>query len=240
MFSFLKEVIQNYVSLFSLVFLIYAVAFTLLSSLFHYKRLLEKYKDDFKAFVLYFVYFSLFLFVIPVIVILLLFPHPLETLKNLGFQPGNYQLGLKIILISMPLCLLSSYIAANDPRLKKYYPFSKNACRNLKTFALYEMFYLFLYYLAWEFTFRGVILFSIAGMMADAKGILIAIFIQTIISTVFHLGHPDTEIFSSLAGGIIFGIIAYATKSFFYSLFVHALIGILNDSLLYVRYYRKK
>ena len=241
MLLFLKDAVKNYLSLYSLLFLIYAVGFALLSSLFNYKNLLKKYNDDFKVFIQYFAYFSLFLLLIPVIGIFLYSPHPLEILKNLGFQPGNFKLGLILILISIPIVAAMAYKSSNDPKLKRYYPFSKNACRSLKTFVVYEISYLLLYYIAWEFTFRGFFLFSIAEMMGYSKsGILIAILIQAIISTVYHLGHPDLEILTTLVGSIIFGIVAYATKSFLYPLFIHALLGILNDTFLYIQYYKKK
>lgn len=241
MLLFLKDVVKNYLSLYSLLFLIYAVGFALLSSLFNYKNLLKKYNDDFKVFIQYFAYFSLFLLLIPVIGIFLYSPHPLEILENLGFQPGNFKLGLILILISIPIVAAMAYKSSNDPKLKRYYPFSKNACRSLKTFVVYEISYLLLYYIAWEFTFRGFFLFSIAEMMGYSKsGILIAILIQAIISTVYHLGHPDLEILTTLVGSIIFGIVAYATKSFLYTLFIHALLGILNDTFLYIQYYKKK
>jgi len=241
MLSFLKDGVKNYLTLYSLLFLIYAVGFALISSLFNYKSLLKKYKDDLKVFIRYFAYFSLFLLLIPVIGIFLYSPHPLKILKNLGFQPGNFKLGLILILISIPILVFAAYISSNDPNFKRYYPFSKNACRSLKTFVVYEISYLLMYYIAWEFTFRGFFLFSIAEMMGHSRsGILIAILIQAIISTVYHLGHPDLEILSALFGGIIFGIVAYATKSILYTIFIHAFLGILNDTFLYVRYYKKK
>lgn len=241
MLSFLKDGVKNYLTLYSLLFLIYAVGFALISSLFNYKNLLKKYKDDLKVFIRYFAYFSLFLLLIPVIGIFLYSPHPLKSLKNLGFQPGNFKLGLILILISIPILVFAAYISSNDPNFKRYYPFSKNACRSLKTFVVYEISYLLMYYIAWEFTFRGFFLFSIVEMMGHSRsGILIAILIQAIISTVYHLGHPDLEILSALFGGIIFGIVAYATKSILYTIFIHAFLGILNDTFLYVRYYKKK
>jgi hypothetical protein len=240
MLSFFKETARSYISLYSLLFLIYALSFTLLSSVFNYKTLVKKYQDDLKAFLFYFAYFSLFLLIIPVVAVLLCSAQPLEALAKLGFELGDYRLGLKIILISIPFCALSAFIGSNDPKLKDYYPYSKKACKSPTTFVLYEASYLFLYYVAWEFAFRGFFLFSIAGMAAGSRpGILAAILVQTIVSTVYHLGHPDTEIFSSFIGGIIFGTIAYATKSFLYTIFIHSLIGILNDTLIYLRHYRR-
>jgi membrane protease YdiL (CAAX protease family) len=93
--------------------------------------------------------------------------------------------------------------------------------------------------LTWEFTFRGVLLFSLIELIgANSTGIIAAIFIQSIIATVYHLGHPHIEILGALLGSIIFGIIAYSTHSILYTIFLHALIGILNDTFIYFRYHK--
>lgn len=241
MTSFLRDFFQNYLSLHSLLFLTYAVSFTLLSSFFHYKNLQKKFSNDLQVFIRYFLYFFLLLLLIPVIVILLYSSQPLDALQSFGFQLGNYRLGLILSLIAIPVCALSVFVSSKDPKVKDQYPFAKNACRRGKTFILYELAYLFLYYAAWEFTLRGVFLFSIIDITGGAKtGILIAILIQTTIATIYHLGHPDIEIVGALVGSIIFGIIAYATRSFLYTLFIHALLGIANDTVLYLKYHRTK
>ncbi len=241
MISFLKDLFQNYLTVYSLLFLIYAVGFTLLSSFFHYKRLQKKHTDDLQVFIRYFISFCLFLLIIPIIVIFLFTSQPLEALNNFGLRFGNYRLGLILSLIAIPVCAVAVYVSLKDPKLKNQYPFSKNACRSRKTFVLYELAYFFFYYFAWEFTFRGVFLFSIIKMTGEAKeGILIAILIQATIATIYHLGHPDIEVVSAFVGSIIFGIIAYLTKSFLYTLFIHALLGITNDTFFYLKYHKAK
>ena len=103
------------------------------------------------------------------------------------------------------------------------------------------MAYLFMYYFSWEFTFRGVFLFSIIEITGEAKeGILMAILIQATIATIYHIGHPDIEVVSAFAGSIIFGIIAYITMSFLYTLFIHALLGVANDTFFYLKYHKVK
>jgi len=225
----------------SLLFLVYAIGFTLVSSFFHYRNLLKKHADDFKAFIRYFLYFFVFLCVIPFVFILLSFTQPLETLKSLGLQFGNSKLGILIILIGIPITAFVVYISTRDPAIKEQYPFSKRACENSKKFVLYEVCYLIFYYVTWEFTFRGVLLFTLIEWGGEnSTGIIIAILIQAIIATVYHLGHPHMEILGALLGSVIFGIIAYSTQSILYTIFLHALIGILNDTIIYLRYHRDR
>ena len=232
---------RNILSPPALLFIVYAVGFALLSSLFHYRSLLKKHQDDYRAFMLYFSYFSVFLLVIPVLFILACSPQPLETLKNYGFRFGDFKLGLAIVLIFLPVLAVMVPVSIRNPKLKDQYPFSKRACRDPKKFAQYEIAYFFLYYLPWEFTFRGVLLFSLSEETGSGTtGVLMAVSVQTIIATVFHLGHPDIEVLGAFVGSVVFGLIAFFTKSFFYGLFIHALLGMANDTGIYLRYYRGK
>jgi membrane protease YdiL (CAAX protease family) len=227
------------ISLRSWLFVIYAIGFAIISSFFHYRNLLKKQPDDFKAIIQYFLSFFVLLFAIPFVFILLSFPQPLETIRGLGLQFGDYKLGMVIILIGIPITAVLVYISTKDPAIKDQYPFSKKACENPRKFVLYEISYLIFYYLAWEFTFRGVFLFMLIELMGESStGIIVAILIQTIIATVFHLGHPHIEIIGAFFGSIIFGIIAFATQSILFTIFLHALIGILNDTVIYFRYHK--
>jgi len=229
------------ISPYSWLFCIYAVDFALISSFFHYRNLLKKHQDDFKAFIRYFVYFFLLLFAFPFVFIWVYFSQPFETLKSLGFQFGDYKLGVLIVLIGIPITVVLIYLSTTDSALKEQYPYSKKACQNPKKFILYEISYLFFYYIAWEFTFRGVLLFALVELTGEnSTGIIVAILIQSIIATVYHMGHPHIEILGALLGSVIFGIIAYSTHSILYTIFLHALIGIMNDTFIYLRYHKNK
>ena len=214
-----------------------------MSSIFHHTNLLRKHRknrDDFKAFVFYFIFFFACLFVIPVLFIILLFDSSFEVLKSLGLQFGDCRLGLILLLIGIPLTILISFLSSKDPELKEQYPFSKSACHHPKRFVLYELSYLVLYYVAWEFTFRGVFLFGMIEFVGTSdRGVLFAITIQSILATVYHLGHPKLEVMGALVGSIIYGVIAYLTHSIFYPLVLHAFIGILTDSFFYSYHHQK-
>lgn len=233
------DFLKSLFTLHAFLFILYAIGFTLLSSRFHHQSLLRRHTDDFRAFFLYFVFFFLFLLLIPVIAVFLFSPKPMDVLAGFGFRAGNYRLGLLAMVVSLPVAAVSGVFVVKDSKLNKFYPFSKSACTSSKKFILYELFYLLFYYSAWEFTFRGFFLFSLFELMNRTTTALIAaVLVQTIISTVYHLNHPTSEIVSSFIGGVIFGFLAYATGSFLYTLFIHALIGIVNDTFLYFKRYR--
>ena len=210
------------------------MAFALLFSFFHYRRLIQKW-DDLRAFLAYFAaVFCLFL-VIPSLIIFLFSPDALLFLKEAGLSLGNWRRGLAIAAVGAPLAVLSGFIGSRDAELGRFYPFSKTACRSPRSFIAFEAAYLLLYYVAWEFLYRGILFFP----MIPAIGLIPALALQTIISTLHHAGHPQSEIFASLAGGFVFGLVAYFTGSFIYTIFLHGLTGISTDTFIYYRNYRR-
>jgi uncharacterized protein len=210
------------------------VAFALLFSFFHYRQLIQKW-DDLRAFLAYFAaVFCLFL-VIPILIIFLFSPDALLFLKEAGLTLGNWRRGLGIAAVGAPLAVLSGFIGSRDAELGRFYPFSKTACRSPRSFISFEAAYLLLYYVAWEFLYRGILFFP----LIPAIGLIPALALQTIISTLHHAGHPQSEIFASLAGGFVFGLVAYFTGSFIYPIFLHALTGISTDTFIYFRNYRR-
>jgi len=218
----------------NVLYLYLAAAFPLMMTVFHHRTLLKKH-GDYRAFLLYFAaFFALFL-AVPVLIILLAAPDPRAFLAAVGLTAGRAGRGLLITAASVPVALLAAVFGSRDPAMKGQYPFSKEACASLKSFILYETSYLFFYYLPWEFLFRGILFFPLVA----TAGLIPALTVQTIISTVYHFGHPDTEILAALGGGLIFGLIAYTTGSFLYTVVIHAVVGIGNDSVLYCRHYRR-
>ncbi len=203
-------------------------------TLFHYRRFLKKW-DDLRAFLVYFsVLFCLFL-LIPCLAILSFSPEPIVFLKEAGMTLGKAGRGWLIVIAGAPLAVVFGYVGSRDERLRRFYPFSKSACRSPKVFVAYELAYVLLYYVSWEFFYRGILFFPLIPVL----GLIPALAIQTGVSTFHHLGHPPTEIIASLVAGFAFGFIAYFTGSFLYPLVLHALAGISTDTFIYRRDYRR-
>jgi hypothetical protein len=73
-----------------------------------------------------------------------------------------------------------------------------------------------LYMFAWEFLFRGYMLFGLEKSMG-----INAIFVQTIPFVLLHLGKPFLETLFCIPGGFIFGYVAYRTRSFLPCFIIH-------------------
>jgi len=212
-----------------------AVAFTLMVTLLNYKNQ-RKHTDDFTATMNYFLWFFILFLVGPILGIAASGEPLPETLVTLGFRSGRMGLGLLLSGIGVPLTLFLSFHASRDERIRTTYPFSKRACSKPGLFVIFETTYLLFYYIPWEFLFRGLLFFPLIPHV----GLWTALSIQTIISTLYHIGHPDTEITGALLGGFVYGIVAYTTGSIIYPIFLHALLGISTDTFIYLRYHRTR
>lgn len=214
----------------ALVYFEVCLALTALASVFHFRRL-KKARADRVAVRVYFLLFFTLLLGVPCLLIALTAEEPMRHLASCGWTFGRADQGFLFLLAGLPLAVLSGMIGARNPEMIKFYPLSKEATANVRTFIAYEISYLLLYYLPWEFLYRGILLFP----LVPALGPLPAIAVQTMISTLYHLGHPEMEIYAAAAAGLLFGGIAIVTGSFLYTFVLHAAAGISTDTFLFIR-----
>jgi membrane protease YdiL (CAAX protease family) len=175
------------------------------------------------AVVLQFITFFLLAFLIPLLYTKLIWKRPLNYF---GLQAGDFRWGFLFVLITVPLLVLPiSYAGSLQADVRAEYPLAKLLLNRHDMIPLYEISYVLFYYIAWEFYFRGFLLFGLAEKFGGVNAILI----QTISSCLVHIGKPESEIIASIPAGIIFGIVAMRTKSIWYVFIVHAAIGIFTD-----------
>jgi uncharacterized protein len=150
----------------------------------------------------------LLFFLIPMAVILFVFrDHP----RDYGFQIGDWRAGLVLTFGSIVLIAPILYVLArSDPSMKGYYEWQ---VQFLPWPLLIQMF-------AWEFLFRGWLLFGYARKFGPE-----AIWLQAVPFALAHLGKPEIETLSTIFGGFIFGWIAYRTRSFLYPFIIHFFVS---------------
>jgi membrane protease YdiL (CAAX protease family) len=214
----------------ALVYLELACALTLLPTVLHFRRL-RKRRAELGAVRIYFLAVFGLLLVLPCLLIFVTASRPFEALSAFGWTFGRVRLGAALTMAGLPLAVLAGFIGSRDPALQKMYPFAKAAGADLRTFAGYELSYVVLYYLPWESVFRGVLFLP----LVPAIGLAPALAVQTLISTLLHIGHPGTEIYAAAAAGLAFGLIAYFTGSFVTPLILHASTGVATDTFLFLR-----
>ena len=168
----------------------------------------------------------LLMFVVPAFIVKVVFK---SGLRDFGLQLGDARWGFRFVAIALPVLLLAAYVGSLDPAVREEYPLAKSMIGDVPTFLVVEVFYLF-YYLGWEFLFRGFMLFGL-----EKYGALAAILVQTIPSTIVHIGKPASESFAAIVAGLVFGYLAVRTRSILYPLILHAAVGIGTDVFVALR-----
>lgn len=169
-----------------------------------------------------FIIFFILMFLLPVLYIKLVVK---KRLSDFGWGLGNVKLGLKFLLL-IPLVIVPAiYFATQMPDVRSEYPLAKSLLQDQTHLWFYELAYVLFYYVAWEFFFRGFLLYG----LKDKFGAVSAILIQTISSCLVHIDKPEGEIIGAIIVGLIFGYIALRTRSIWYVFLLHASIGVLTD-----------
>ena len=106
------------------------------------------------------------------------------------------------------------YIVSHISAFQSYYAIEKFAPLN---YVLITGAYLF----AWEFLFRGFILFGLKEKLREGS-----IIVQMIPFVLLHFGKPELETISTILMGLYFGYIVYRGNSYWPAFLVHLFINI--------------
>lgn len=187
---------------------------------------------------------------------------PLAAALAMGYSPASLGLAWagktlksKAFILAMPAALAIGAFGGASPDLASYYPYASDLPELVAEggaihLAGHLAAYLVFYYLPWEFFFRGLLIFPFVRAVASIRAssglsegdavadpafcmaLGLAVFSQTIASTMLHFGHPLTELVSAIPAGLAFGWLAYRTKSILPGLILHALVGFGTDTVI--------
>jgi len=150
-----------------------------------------------------------------------------EKQRDYGFQWGDKKFNLIWTLIG--LALLPAFFFLKDPDLLHEYPLTTLVRDDIQLFVIFNLVYI-IYYIGYEFIFRAYLQFGLKREGMTKLGILLIIIIQTIITTLFHIGKPLTEIVAALAVAPLFGYLTLRGKSFLWPVLIfHYLIGVVQN-----------
>ena len=145
-------------------------------------------------------------------------------LRDYGCRLSNGKLGWGFALggwlLMLPVLLLVVHLF---PAFQAKYPLNKLAAASWKTLLLYELAY-GAYLFAWEFFFRGFMLFGLEKRFGNYS-----ILIQTIPFAVMHYSKPFPEAMGSIVAGLLLGTLAFETRSFIYGAALHWLVAASMD-----------
>jgi membrane protease YdiL (CAAX protease family) len=154
-----------------------------------------------------------------------------EKLSTYGLQLGDWRFGLKAFIVLAPIFVIGSFLSMNNSEFLAQYPVFKGAGASSSLFISHTFAYL-VFYIGWEIYFRGFMQYGLRDSFGDWQAILI----QTALSCIVHIGKPTSEIYSSILGGLVWGIIAFRARSIVFIILLHWLLGVSLDFFIcYVR-----
>lgn len=157
----------------------------------------------------------IFYFIIPMLIIFFVFREPP---KDFGFQLGDWRSGLIWVAIGCVGMAIILWFVSRMPAMQEFY--SERAPSTVGRLIFLNGVELF----AWEFMWRGIVLFVYARYFGPGA----AIFLQAIPFAFMHLGKPEIETISTIFGGAAFGFVAWQTQSFVYPWLIHWFIASLT------------
>lgn len=153
---------------------------------------------------------------------------PPNAVRDTGLGLGDWRFGLVTasLFYGVMLVLLAGVVWMFPDGFLGYYPMYRNATRSITMLLTYEAAYC-VYFIAWEYFFRGFMTFGLEKTIG-----IWSIFVQALPFAVMHFGKPDAEALSSVFGGIALGWLALRTRSIWWGVIVHGLTAVSLDFIV--------
>ena len=152
---------------------------------------------------------------LPLLIILLIYR---ENPLKYGLSPGRWREGLLWtaggVVLMFGVAWLLAYLAEFRVYYAGYYPARDPGGGGAYTWRDVGLSGLQMF--AWEFLFRGFLLFALADLFGPY-----AIWIQVVPFALAHFGKPELETYLSIPGGVLSGWIAYRVGSFYPAWLIH-------------------
>jgi CAAX protease family protein len=129
--------------------------------------------------------------------------------RNYGVRIGRWKEAIIIIPVCLAAMAVILYAVGKMPEFRSYYHrYAIDWSRLLLDATLYMF--------AWEFLFRGYMLFGLEKSIGKS-----AIFVQAIPFVLLHFGKPFLETLACIPGGFVLGYVSYRTRSFLPCFIIH-------------------
>ncbi len=143
--------------------------------------------------------------------------------RDLGFRIRNTLGEFKLVTVLWLAFLPVLWVVSDFPAFDKTYPQVRGIKTDALMFAVHHAYYL-VYWMGWEFYFRGLLLF---GFERDYQSK--AVLLSTFPFVVMHYGKPPIEMMAAIAAGFILCGIALRSRSILPGVFLHWLVQMSID-----------
>lgn len=154
------------------------------------------------------------------------------SLRELGLRLGDHRFGVAALAVSAPIGIVLMVLSSGPSSgLQSAYPWAGDAIGDSFTVLVIWAAVYALYYLAFEFFYRGFLL----RLLVPAVGPELAVWLQAMAATLIHVGKPLPEVIAALPASLLFGVMALRSKSILYPAILHLLIGLSLDVAILAR-----
>ncbi len=153
-------------------------------------------------------------FVIPVLLLALVFK---RSTAEMGLGLGDWRLAGGLALAYFPLVVVGTWVLSDGAGFREQYPHFHGAAVDWRLFLLYEGLFL-LYWMGWEYLWRGFVLFGTAPALGPGT----AIVVQMVPFALLHASKPAAEAYLAILGGLGLGALVWRCKSFWIAVPIHA------------------
>lgn len=148
---------------------------------------------------------------------------------DLGLGLGDWRRGLPLLALGIVVGGVIGWQSATSPDLAAVYPLG-GATLAPAAFAVHALAYL-LYYAGFEFHYRGFLLLGLREHLGTGPANLL----QASLATLVHLGKPHVELAAVIPASLLFGWVALRTRSIWYAVAIHWVVGVTLDYFLLAR-----
>ena len=143
--------------------------------------------------------------------------------RQLGLGAGNVRSGVPLLGLGVAVAIAVAYASRTSPELAAVYPLGSPSLA-WRSWIPHVVGY-GLYYLGFEYFFRGFVLLGLSPRIGPA----VANLLQAGIVTMAHVGKPGIELAAAFPASLIFGWIALRTGSIWYAFGIHWAVGVALD-----------
>ena len=148
-----------------------------------------------------------------------------RKLHACGLRFSGTGRGFVVALGLFVLLLPVLWLASRMQGFQDQYPKLRSAESDVAVFCIYQAGYL-VKWMAWEFFFRGFLLFGLRPRMGD-----FAVIVSTLAFVVAHIGKPGAEMVGSIVAGFVLCGLALRYRSIFPGVILHFLVAATMDLL---------
>lgn len=145
------------------------------------------------------------------------------TPRDLGFRLRGAGKETLVVLVLWAAMIPIVWLVHDTPSFASTYPRFRPAAHDVRLYLLYEGFY-FVKWVAWEFFFRGFMLFGFGKDFLHRS-----VLVSTIPFTIMHFGKPELETMGALIAGLVLCYIALRSKSIWPGVLLHWLVASTMD-----------